>query len=349
MSRPRLWTLGLTAWMLPATLGCGAAASEPTPEAARVAPRDPPRARATTIEMAITVDDLPLHGPDYVGIDRVAIADALLRAFAAHRVPRVYGFVNGARLDEHPESIEVLRHWVVAGNPLGNHTYSHISLNDAPVDRYLADLERGEDVLRRLIPNPQTWKVFRYPYLFEGPDLEKRNAVRGWLAAHRYAIAEVSVDGDDWAWNPVFARCSDAHDDAALDVLRDGMVKTHIDELRFMRNTTRELSGGREVPQILLMHIGAADAYAIDALLTAFEAEGVRFIELEQALADPFYAQDPASPSRAGAAFPYAVARSRGVRLPELPERPEEEALDSMCLAAPPGRALPALGPRANP
>ena len=66
---------------------------------------------------------------------------------------------------------------------------------------------------------------------------------------------------------------------------------------------------------MLLLHIGAADADALDALLSAYEKEGVRWIPLAKALADPFYAFDPALPARYGAAFPYLVAKSRGVKM----------------------------------
>ncbi len=289
-----------------------------------------PASAATGVEVAVTVDDLPLHGPDHAGIDRVAIADRLLAAFRAHHLPPVYGFVNGKRVDEHPESRAVLEHWRAAGQPLGNHTYSHPSLTDSTVADYLADLEKGEAVLRALQPDEATWRFFRYPFLYEGDTLEKREAVRGYLAAHHYTIAEVSLDGDDWAWNPPFTRCTDRHDAAALAELRRGYVQTHVDELRYMREVTRLLAG-RAVKQVLLLHVGAADADAIEELLTAYEREGVRWIDLPAALADPFYGEDPHRPWKAGAAFPYAVARARGVKLPPSPARPAEDKLKDTC------------------
>jgi hypothetical protein len=185
-------------------------------------------------------------------------------------------------------------------------------------------------VLRGLEPDESTWHVFRYPFLFEGDTLEKREAVRRYLGEHHYAIAEVSVDGDDWAWNPPFARCTDRPDAAALTELRRGYVATHVDELRYMRTVTRKLAG-HPVKQVLLLHVGAADADAIDDLLTAYEREGVRWIDLPTALSDPFYAIDPHRPWRAGAAFPYAVARARGVTLPPPPPRPQEDKLATTC------------------
>lgn len=282
------------------------------------------------IEVAVTVDDLPIHGPSYPGIDRLAIAEAILTAFAKHRLPAVYGFVNGKKVDDDPTTLAILSRWVAAGNPLGNHTYSHISLNEASVADYLTDLERGEEILRKTMTDQDAWRVFRYPYLFEGPDGKKRAAVREHLAQHHYRIADVTIDGDDWAWNPPFARCKQQADAAAVAELRRGYVKTHVSELRYIRGLTQRVVG-RDVKHILLLHIGAADADAMDELLTALEAEGVRFIDLPTALTDPIYTDDPDQPMKAGASLPYKMAKAKGIPFGQLPPRPEEDALEATC------------------
>jgi peptidoglycan/xylan/chitin deacetylase (PgdA/CDA1 family) len=294
------------------------------------APLPSPAASTAPLEVAVTVDDLPIHGPAYAGIDRLKIADDLLAAFRAHHLPPVYGFVNGKKVDDDPTTLAILRRWIEAGNPLGNHTYSHASLNDLEVPEYLADLEKGEAILRQLVPDEATWKVYRYPYLFEGNTIEKREAVRGYLGAHGYTVAEVTIDGDDWAWNPPFARCQDRRDVLGIFELRRGYVETHVSELRYARELTRRLAG-RDVKHVLLLHIGAADAYSIDALLTAYEREGVRWIDLRSALADPFYANDPHLATKAGAAFPYPLAKAKGIDRPPLPARPAEDALEQTC------------------
>jgi hypothetical protein len=69
----------------------------------------------------------------------------------------------------------------------------------------------------------------------------------------------------------------------------------------------------------------------IDTLLTAYEKEGVRWIDLPSALADPFYAERPNAATKAGAAFPYPIAKSKGVQYLPYPERPAEEALKQTC------------------
>lgn len=77
-----------------------------------------------------------------------------------------------------------------------------------------------------------------------------------------------------------------------------------------------------------------AGADALDGLLTAYEREGVRWIDLPTALADPFYAMDPNIALAAGAAIPYLLLRARegeALALPENPRRGVIQALDSVC------------------
>lgn len=300
-------------------------AEAPLPSAA------PAPAQTAHVRVAITVDDLPVHGPSFRGVDRGLIAERLIAAFARHRVPGATGFVNGKKVDDDPATEAIVRRWASAGNPLGNHTYSHPSLNKLALVDYLADVDKGEAILRKIEPNEASWRTFRYPFLFEGDTMDKRKGVRDHLAKRGYAIAEVTIDADDWAFNPPFARCSDKGDVAALAELRRDFVAAHVEELRRMRSLTRELMG-REVPHVLLLHVGAADADAIDDLLTAYEREGAVWIELRAALADPFYTIDPALPVKWGWAFPYAVAKARGVTAPPpIFARDLEEKLGRVC------------------
>lgn len=253
--------------------------------------------------------------------------ERLLAAFQAHAVPRVYGFVNGGRGEQDgappgTSALEaVLRRWVAAGHPVGNHTWSHINLLKVSLPEYLADIERNEPLLERLMAEAApparglSWKMFRYPFLFEGDTVERHHAVRAYLGQRGYTVAEVTIDAEDWAFNGPFARCVTRGDRAALEILRERLVAAHVDELRRMRELTWRLEG-REVPHVLLLHAGVADADAVEALLTAYEREGVRWIDLPTALADRFYAQDPAQPARFGAAFPYLVARARQMTFP---------------------------------
>jgi peptidoglycan-N-acetylglucosamine deacetylase len=289
--------------------------------------------------IAVTVDDLPAAGPLPPGKTRVSVLEEMLAAFRKHRLPPVYGFVNGERLERVAEGDSILRRWREAGNRLGNHTWSHASLNALPVERWVEDVVRNEPVLARFAP-PSEWKVFRFPFLFEGDTQEKKSRAKAFLRGKGYLVAEVSIDADDWAYAPPFARCLARGDTKAAEEVRRAHLAAHVAELRYMREASRQIIG-REIRHVLLLHLNAIDSDRLDALLSAYEAEGARFVDLRDALADPVYAMDPGVAAKWGAAFPYLLAKGRGIRL-AAPPPTDEQRMAGLCPDASTEPAAPA-------
>src|SRR5204862_5684166 len=94
----------------------------------------------------------------------------------------------------------------------------------------------------------------------------------------------------------------------------------------------RELSrriAGREIAHVLLLHIGAADADQMDALLNSYEAAGVRRVTLEEAQRDPIYAEDPGFVGKWGWTLLDRLARARNVKLDNY-WWPDEKRLDQI-------------------
>jgi cellulose synthase/poly-beta-1,6-N-acetylglucosamine synthase-like glycosyltransferase len=150
---------------------------------------------ATGVEMAITLDDLPAHGPLPPGTDRVSVVDAAIGALQRHRIVGAVGFVNGGSLETKPEHLAVVGRWVAAGYALGNHTLGHLDLHRSDARSYLADVDHNQEVLARYAPKSPT--LFRYPYLHEGDTLETRGVVRAALHARGFDIAPVTIDFSD--------------------------------------------------------------------------------------------------------------------------------------------------------
>lgn len=256
-----------------------------------------PAPSAGPIRVALTFDDLPAHAPLPPGVTRLDVVRSILATLAAHHVPPTYGFVNGAKLKAHPEDAEVLTTWVRAGQLLGNHGFSHMSLGEgADVAAYVRDIDSNEEVLRAYSPpgTPEkSWKVYRYPFLQEGTSKEVFAHVRTHLRDHGYRIAEVSIDFGDWAWNPAYARCAEKKDSAAIAALDESYVQDAKTFLRWSIGAAKEATG-HDVPHILLLHLGAFDARALDAMLLAYEKLGVQFVGLDEAMNDPIYATETA-------------------------------------------------------
>lgn len=238
--------------------------------------------------MAITVDDLPVHGPLVPGKTRLSLHQQMLAALRAHEVPQVYGFVNAGRMSDDPELEASLRAWVDAGYPLGNHTFGHPHLRDVGLAAYLEHIDDNEPTLARLSAPDHDWHVFRYPFLEEGDDAATARAVREHLDAGGYRVAEVTVDFYDWAFNPPYARCLARGSEAGVEALRRTYLQHAAFTLRWADDAGKQLFG-RRIPHVLLLHVGAFGAEMIEPLLSRYEQMGVQFISLDEALADPVY------------------------------------------------------------
>jgi cellulose synthase (UDP-forming) len=282
-------------------------------------------AAATGAEVAITIDDLPAHGPLPPGTDRVAVVDAVIAALKRHRVVGAVGFVNGGELSVTPDRTAVLSRWLAA-YPLGNHTLSHIDLHRSDVWAYLADVERNEEALARYAP-PSTPKLFRYPYLHEGDTLDTRRAVRAALHARGYDIAPVTIDFFDWVWNDAYARCVGTGDSGAVAVLQQRFLRDADAALDWSEQSARLLIG-RSIKHVLLLHLGAFDALMLDDLLTMYERRGVRFVSVAEALTDPIHSIDPGMTGRSN--FLLQMLHATGRRQAQRPPHPPPE-VDTMC------------------
>jgi peptidoglycan/xylan/chitin deacetylase (PgdA/CDA1 family) len=271
-----------------------------------------PAAADVRQEVALTFDDLPVHGDLPPGVSRREVVGSLLASLRAHAVPPTYGFVNAQALDGGLDHVEVLRLWRAAGHPLGSHTFSHMDLHANTVDAFEQDIAANEATLRTHM-GEQDWRWLRFPYLHEGETLEKRVAVARLLARRNYRVAQVSLNHDDWAFTDPYARCITRNDTAALGWIAERYVRRAATSLSADLERTTSVFG-RDIPHVMLLHAGAFQAKMLPALLELLEARGFRFITLQHAQADGAYAMDPGQPFPSGATWLDQMAAARGLK-----------------------------------
>jgi peptidoglycan-N-acetylglucosamine deacetylase len=296
------------------------------------------------IRVAITFDDLPSHGPLLPEQTIVDVHRQILEVLAAHRVPSVYGFINGSPAESNPDGRRVLELWRDAGHPLGNHTWGHEDVGEVGVEAFVQSIDRNDELLADLMGDTDAARharrVFRYPFLRQGRDRATLDAVRAHLEQQRYRRAEVSIDFGDWAYNAPFVRCSAARAPEALNALRRNYVRRGVEFLEWSVAAARVIYG-REIAHVLLMHTGSFDAAVLDELLDAYEQQGARWITLDEALADAAYREDVRVPARFGGSL--LEQRIERDHPPVPPYHIQSEGLLAhVCSEAPPEAAVPA-------
>ena len=306
---------------VPLAIFCGRAPSgdlpPPTVVAAAAAPVTTGPARSDAAPaIALTFDDLPAHGPLPPGVSRLDIVRDTIAALKAHGAP-AFGFLNGGFGVDDPQSPAVLAAWRAAGFPLGNHTYSHLNLDNNDPAQFEAEVVRNEPLLRARMGDAD-WHWLRYPFLAEGDTPAKRDAVRQFLGHAGYRIAAVTMNFDDWKWNDLYGRCAIKTDKAAIADLEARYLAAAREGALRARAASAALYG-QDIPYVLLMHLGAFDARMLPRLLDLYREMGFRFTTLPQAERDAFYrgaidlTVPGPSPSLASA------AAAKGIALPSTP------------------------------
>ena len=273
----------------------------------------PPIPAAPQPEIAITIDDLPVHAPFPPGVTPNQVNDQMIAALKAGGVP-VIGFVNGIGVEQHPETIQALREWRAAGFVLGNHTWSHPSLSKLTLAQFEDELTKNEPLLAPLDGNTD-WRWFRYPFLDEGNGEAQNIAARKILAKHGYRIADVTTGWGDWAFTGVWARCHAARNAAAVAELERMYMEAARESIPEARETAHALYG-RDIPYVLLMHVSAMSAHMMPQVIRMYRDAGFRFVSIAQAESDPVYRADvdlslPPRPSDA------QLAKEKGVKVPQ--------------------------------
>lgn len=250
----------------------------------------PSSSSSAKLRIAITFDDLPAHGSLPPGETRVGVVTKIVDALQKAHVPPTYGFVNGVQLQHQPADEIVLELWRKGGNRIGNHTWSHPNLNHLALADYEAEVTRNEAVLQKAAIGTN-WHWFRFPFLAQGDTPEKRSGIRNFLLDHDYKIAGTTMSFADYLYNEPYARCSAKDDSKSLALLESTFIAAANESITYYRDLSHKLYG-RDIPYVLLMHIGAFDAKMLPQLLELYRSRGFEFITLDEAESDEFYAQD---------------------------------------------------------
>ncbi|WP_036215770.1 polysaccharide deacetylase family protein [Massilia alkalitolerans] len=281
-----------------------------------------PAGAAERFDIAITVDDLPMHGQLPPGMTRLGIAHSTLDTLKAHGVPEAFGFVNSAKIAREPGSEAVLDAWRAAGYPLGNHTATHMNL--ARAESFAAwreDVIAGEPAVAERMPGLE-WRWLRFPNLAAGSRLEEALA---FLGPRGYRVADVSVSFSDWDYTDAYARCVGKNDGATIDAMKRQFLDDVDKGIVRMKEDSRRVFG-RVIPQVYLMHLGGWSAVTLPEVMKRLDAAGARYVTLAQAHADPVYAKP------GGGSVITRVVKERGISLSGGEGAPATPRLDPKTL-----------------
>lgn len=281
----------------------------------------------TKDEVVITFDDLPFVEVEQAEPEILqGRMNKLTEVITANQIPAI-GFVNESQLFQRgmidAKKVAILHNWLDAGLELGNHTYSHISLNQVSVEAFKEDIIHGESITKELLSKKGlSLRYFRYPYLHVGPNLKARNLVEGFLTERGYTIAPVTINNADWVFALAYNKARKKGDKVLMQRVATAYISHVEHSFEYAEKLALELFGFN-ISHVLVLHANSLNVDHFDGLVAMIKQRGYRFVSLEQALKHKAYRSLDTYAGPFNDSWLHHWLLSVGLRPPKAPEPPQ--------------------------
>ena len=208
----------------------------------------------------------------------------LIASLKANDIPSTVDFLAGQWIDP-----ALQEEWLKAGNQLGSFTFKRQKAHSFSPAEFIEDLTRSEQILLPLIKKAgQRRKYFRYPRLKTSLDAGHRAAITEYLDKNGYVEVPATIDALDWKFSELFCKARSRGDQNCANLIKSYFNPLLFDSASRARALAKALTG-RDVKHIMMFEATQFTCDNLDEILKFCKRMGVRFITLDEALADPFY------------------------------------------------------------
>ncbi|WP_413574682.1 polysaccharide deacetylase family protein [Bdellovibrio sp. HCB290] len=271
-------------------------------------------------EIALTFDDAPRSAEGH--LDGPTRAQLLIEGLKKEGAVETAFFATSSNLDK--EGMTRLEAYANAGHIISNHAHTHPDFNQTATLDYINDFKTADRLLYKF-PNFEKW--FRFPYLREGNQLEKRDSMRTALLDAGYKNAYITINTYDWYMDEQFQKEIKVNPNLDLTKMKSYYVAMllnaveHYDEMAIKHL-------GRSPKHVILLHETDTNALFLLDFVSALKANGWNIISPREAYKDDLsnYVTPNIfkfNPGRIG-----EVARDKGQTQGLWPESCDEEFLD---------------------
>ena len=236
--------------------------------------------------------------------------EKLLKALRENGVPPTVDFLAGESLDQ-----GLQEEWLRSGNLIGSLTYKGLSPKKGSAQEFVDTLYRNEQELAPLWSKFQRKrKYFRYPSLKLGADTLRPREIRAFLKQNDFVEVPATIDARDDYFSQPYCAALSRGDKVCANFIAATFRSMLLDKTQKARAAAQKIAG-RDVKQILMIQANQLTSDLLDELLRWYKAMGVRFISLDEALGDPFYATEDVT--NTANQIIWETKRAQGVMAPD--------------------------------
>ncbi len=240
-------------------------------------------------------------------------------------------FVQGAQVDD-SNGEALLKRWNNAGHIIGNHTYSHLSINNISEKKFEQDTLKNERLLKHYSGFK---KIFRFPYLKEGDAIAKRDEFRKFLLEQGYKNGSVTIDASDWYISDRLEKRLSENINADIKAYKNYYLQHLWNRAQYYDGLAMEVLG-RSPDHTLLVHHNLLNALFLGDVIQMFKDKGWNVINADKTFQDPVFEMLP-NTIPAGESLIWALAKQTGryedkLRYPGEDGSYEKESMDKLGL-----------------
>jgi len=182
--------------------------------------------------------------------------------------------------------------WLASGNLLGNMTFSRKKPKKGTAEEFIQSIELNEQALAPLLAGrPQSKKYFRFPGLTLTSEPQKLAQINAYLKQKGYLVVPATIDSRDEIFSQIYCAALARGDQSCTNLIRTTYKSVLLDRTLKAREAARRIAG-RDLRHILMIEANQLTCDTLAELLGWYRALGARFISIDEALADQFYAGD---------------------------------------------------------
>jgi peptidoglycan/xylan/chitin deacetylase (PgdA/CDA1 family) len=256
---------------------------------------DPAEASLAGMEIALTIDRMVRSTVDpdrdqddwcYTENTRENF-EKLANALRDSGIPPTVDFLAGESLD-----MSLQEDWLRRGHLIGSLTYGGRSLKKRSAQEFLDALSRNEQEFAPLWTRFQRkQKYFRYPSLKLGMNSQRTHEIRSFLKQNGFIEVPATIDARSDYFSQPYCAALARGDKLCANFIAATFKSILLETTQKARSAAQKIAG-RDVKHILIVQANQLTSDLLDELLHWYKAMGVRFVSLDEALSDPFYATE---------------------------------------------------------
>ncbi len=213
----------------------------------------------------------------------------LANALESNALPPTVSFLRGRSIDERMQ-----KEWLKRGNMVGSLGYNKLRGGPISAEKFIDDVLRNDAALAPVWGgSPPAKRYFRFPRTNLRRDRREMETAKAYLKKNNYVVVPSTIELLDHLFSQRYCSALSQDDQSCANLIKANFRSLALDATLKARRIAAT-KAGRDVKHILAVRANQFTCDNLSELLRWYKALGARFITLDEALSDSFYATDEA-------------------------------------------------------